>query len=80
MKKLRKILSVLALIVLVWSDFLTSFSYALDDMLEESVVIQTENEGETENLETEEDSVDEENTEFVYEDESIEEFEPENST
>ena len=79
MKNLKKILSVLTLIVLVWSDFLTSISYALDDMLEDSVVVQTENEGETENVENEEENV-EEDSEVVYEDESIEEFEPENST
>jgi len=80
MKKLRKILSVLTLIILVWSDFLTSISYALEDVLEDSVVVQTENEGETENVENEEENVEEENSEVVYEDESIEEFEPENST
>ena len=44
MKNLKKILSVLTLIVLVWSDFLTSISYALDDLLEDSVVVQAENE------------------------------------
>jgi hypothetical protein len=58
MKKLKKILSVLTLIVLVGSDFLTSISYALEDVLEDSVVVQTENE-EAENLENEEENEEE---------------------
>ena len=75
MKNLKKILSVLALIVLVWSDFLTSISYALEDGLEDSVVVQTESEEEMENVENEEGNVDEEDSEDAYEDESIEEEE-----
>ena len=73
MKKMKKILSVLALIVLVWSDFLTSISYALEDVLEDSVVAQIENEEVTENVENEEENVYEEYSEDVYEDESMEE-------
>ena len=88
MKKLRRFLSVLTLTVLVWSDFLTSFSYALDDMLEDVVVVQTENEEEAENVENVEnveENIDEEDGEDAYEDEyedeSIEEeeLETENS-
>ena len=53
MKNFRKFVSVLALIVLVWSDFLTSFSYAIEEIVENTEVIQTEmweigeNEGKT---------------------------------
>ena len=66
---------------MVWSDFLTSISYALEDVLEDSVVVQTENEGETENVENEEENVEEEDSEVVYEDESTEEeLETENPT
>ena len=70
MKNLKKILSVLTLIVLVWSDFLTSISYALDDLLEDSVVVQAENE-EAESVENEEENVDEKDSEDAYEGESI---------
>ncbi|MBR7037537.1 hypothetical protein IKI14_07020 [bacterium] len=69
---MKKFLSVLTLIVLVGSDFLTSISYALEDVLEDSVVVQIENEEEAENLENEEENVEEEDSEFAYEDVSIE--------
>ena len=62
MKKLKKILSVLALVVLVWSDFLTSISYALDDMLDDSVVVQIEKE-EAESVENEDENMEEEKLE-----------------
>jgi hypothetical protein len=58
---------------------LTSFSYALNDIVEDSVVVQTKNE--EENVENEEENVDEEDRGGVHEDESIEEeFEAENPT
>ena len=55
MRKLKKILSLLTLIVLVWSDFLTSFSYALNDIVEGSEIVQIEtgDENEMGNIEDE---------------------------
>ena len=63
MKKLKKILSLLTLIVVVWSEVLTSFSYALNDIVENSDVIEAErideDEEEEENIEESDSSVDE---------------------
>lgn len=81
MKNLKKFLTLLTLIVLVWSDFLTSFSYALEDILENYEVIQAENiedenvslEDESqENLENEYNEMDEEGGLWIDIEESIE--------